>query len=307
MLRAMSYHIPVLLDESIEGLVTDPDGIDVDVTFGGGGHSKKIVEKLVNGQLYAFDQDQDAKINAKNLAERSFKLIEANFRYLKKYLKLYKVEQANGVLADLGISSHQIDESTRGFSTRLDGVLDMRMNNRLGKSAQNILNEYEEKDLIHVLSMYGEVKNARTLAAAIITERHANPFKTTRQLKQLTDKLAKRGQEAKYAAQVFQAIRIEVNDEMGALQELLQASAEVLKEDGRLVVITYHSLEDRLVKNFLNYGNFSGRPEKDFYGNLIRPFEPINRKPLVASETEVQRNKRARSAKLRIAKRAASP
>ena len=302
----MSYHVPVLLEESVRGLNIDPDGVYVDVTFGGGGHSKRILEELRNGRLYGFDQDQDAQVNAKDLVERSFTLIEANFRHLKKYLKLYKVSQVEGVLADLGISSHQIDEPFRGFSTRGEGELDMRMNVRSGKSAQAVLNEYDEKDLIHILSLYGEVKNARTLAAAIVSERVRKSFRTTGQLKELADRFARKGQQAKYAAQVFQAIRIEVNDEIEALKEMLEASVEVLKAKGRLVVIAYHSLEDRLVKNFINYGNFQGKPEKDFYGNLIRPLEPITRKPIMASEEEVKVNNRARSAKLRIAERAIS-
>lgn len=303
----MGYHVPVLLDESIKGLAIDPVGIYVDVTFGGGGHSRQILKKLTAGKLFAFDQDPDAKANASNLAPRSFTLIEANFRFMKKYLRLHKIDQVDGILADLGVSSHQIDAAERGFSTRFDSMLDMRMNTRLGKSAFHVVNEYADADLVHLFSFYGEIKNARTLANAIISYRQSEPIKTTGQLKAITDRLARKGQSAKYAAQVFQAIRIEVNDEMGALKDLLQASADVLKQEGRLVVITYHSLEDRLVKNFINYGNFNGRPEKDFYGNLIRPFEPVNRKPLVASEQELESNKRARSAKLRIAKRAAVP
>jgi 16S rRNA (cytosine1402-N4)-methyltransferase len=300
---ADSYHIPVLLEESVQGLNIRHDGVYVDVTFGGGGHSKLILENLETGKLYAFDQDKEAKANATAVADRSFTFIEANFRHLEKFLRFHKVSKVHGILADLGVSSHQINEGSRGFSTRFDGELDMRMNQQKGKSARDVINSYEEKDLIHLFSFYGEVKNARTLAAAVVDERNRGEIRTTAQFLDLLKPYAKRGQESKYAAQVFQAIRIEVNDEMEALKEFLSSSVSMLDQGGRLVVISYHSLEDRLVKHFFNYGNFEGTPEKDFYGNLVRPLKPITRKPMVASINEIERNKRARSAKLRIAEK----
>lgn len=302
-----AYHEPVMLQQCIEGLAIRPEGTYVDVTFGGGGHSQEIVGRLEEGTLYAFDQDADAKVNAERLSDqlkqkRSFTFIESNFRYLRRYLKFHGVTQVDGILADLGVSSHQINEGARGFSTRFDGELDMRMDQNADKSAFHVVNEYEESDLIHILSAYGEIKNARTLANAIIRER-ATPITRSQQLKEIASKLAPRGREAKYLAQVYQAIRIEVNDEMGALKEFLEQTTEVIRPGGRLVVMSYHSLEDRLVKNFINTGNFKGKMEKDFYGHEIRPFKPITKKPIVAEEEEIERNKRARSAKLRIGER----
>ncbi|MBV6639377.1 MAG: 16S rRNA (cytosine(1402)-N(4))-methyltransferase RsmH [Cyclobacteriaceae bacterium] len=302
-----AYHEPVMLQQCIEGLAIRPEGTYVDVTFGGGGHSQEIVGRLEEGTLYAFDQDADAKVNAEKLSDqlkqkRSFTFIESNFRYLRRYLKFHGVTQVDGILADLGVSSHQINEGARGFSTRFDGELDMRMDQNADKSAFHVVNEYEESDLIHILSAYGEIKNARTLANAIIRER-ATPITRSQQLKEIASKLAPRGREAKYLAQVYQAIRIEVNDEMGALKEFLEQTTEVIRPGGRLVVMSYHSLEDRLVKNFINTGNFKGKMEKDFYGHEIRPFKPITKKPIVAEEEEIERNKRARSAKLRIGER----
>ncbi len=302
-----AYHEPVMLQQCIEGLAIRPEGTYVDVTFGGGGHSQEIVGRLEEGTLYAFDQDADAKVNAEKLSDqlkqkRSFTFIESNFRYLRRYLKFHGVTQVDGILADLGVSSHQINEGARGFSTRFDGELDMRMDQNADKSAFHVVNEYEESDLIHILSAYGEIKNARTLANAIIRER-ATPITRSQQLKEIASKLAPRGREAKYLAQVYQAIRIEVNDEMGALKEFLEQTAEVIRPGGRLVVMSYHSLEDRLVKNFINTGNFKGKMEKDFYGHEIRPFKPITKKPIVAEEEEIEINKRARSAKLRIGER----
>jgi len=302
-----AYHEPVMLQRCIEGLAIRPEGTYVDVTFGGGGHSQEIVGRLEEGTLYAFDQDADAKVNAEKLSDqleqkRSFTFIESNFRYLRRYLKFHGVTQVDGILADLGVSSHQINEGARGFSTRFDGELDMRMDQNADKSAFHVVNEYEESDLIHILSAYGEIKNARTLANAIIRER-ATPITRSQQLKEIASKLAPRGREAKYLAQVYQAIRIEVNDEMGALKEFLEQTTEVIKPGGRLVVMSYHSLEDRLVKNFINTGNFKGKMEKDFYGHEIRPFKPITKKPIVAEEEEIDKNKRARSAKLRIGER----
>ena len=305
-----AYHEPVMLQQCIEGLAIRPEGTYVDVTFGGGGHSQEIVGRLEEGTLYAFDQDADAKVNAEKLSDqlkqkRSFTFIESNFRYLRRYLKFHGVTQVDGILADLGVSSHQINEGARGFSTRFDGELDMRMDQNADKSAFHVVNEYEESDLIHILSAYGEIKNARTLANAIIRER-ATPITRSQQLKEIASKLAPRGREAKYLAQVYQAIRIEVNDEMGALKEFLEQTTEVIRPGGRLVVMSYHSLEDRLVKNFINTGNFKGKMEKDFYGHEIRPFKPITKKPIVAEEEEIERNKRARSAKLRIGERVGS-
>ena len=302
-----AYHEPVMLQQCIEGLAIRPEGTYVDVTFGGGGHSQEIVGRLEEGTLYAFDQDADAKVNAEKLSDqlkqkRSFTFIESNFRYLRRYLKFHGVMQVDGILADLGVSSHQINEGARGFSTRFDGELDMRMDQNADKSAFHVVNEYEESDLIHILSAYGEIKNARTLANAIIRER-ATPITRSQQLKEIASKLAPRGREAKYLAQVYQAIRIEVNDEMGALKEFLEQTTEVIRPGGRLVVMSYHSLEDRLVKNFINTGNFKGKMEKDFYGHEIRPFKPITNKPIVAEEEEIDSNKRARSAKLRIGER----
>jgi 16S rRNA (cytosine1402-N4)-methyltransferase len=296
-----NYHIPVMLEPCIEGLDIDPNGVYVDLTFGGGGHSKEILERLEKGHLYGFDQDADAEANVPD--DPRFTFIQANFRDFKKYLRLYEVTKVDGILADLGISSHQIDEPTRGFSTRFEGELDMRMSAAMSISAKDILNTYEEGQLHKIFGIYGEVKNAKTLAQAIVAQRASSPFTTTESFKTLLHRYAPRGKEFKYFAQVFQALRIEVNDEMGALEDMLMQTIEVLKPGGRLVVMSYHSLEDRLVKNFINKGKFQGEVEKDFYGNLIRPLEPVVRKAIVAGSEEIQRNSRARSAKLRIAKR----
>ena len=301
------YHTPVMLKECLDALAIKPDGSYVDVTFGGGGHSRAILDQLDTGKLFAFDQDDDAKGNAKALQEtvgqeRSFTFIESNFKFLTKYLKFYKAGQVDGILADLGVSSHQLDEAGRGFSTRFDGDLDMRMDRSAPFTAKDIVNDYAEKDLIHILSAYGEIKNARTLAAEIIKAR-AKSITRNEDLKAIAMKVAPRGKEMKYLAQLFQAIRIEVNDEMGALREFLEQTAEVLKPGGRLVIMSYHSLEDRPVKNYLNTGNFKGVMEKDFFGHEIRPFKPLNKKPIVASDEELEINKRARSAKLRVAER----
>jgi 16S rRNA (cytosine1402-N4)-methyltransferase len=295
------YHIPVMLEPCIEGLDIDPNGVYVDLTFGGGGHSKEILKRLERGHLYGFDQDADAEANVPD--DSRFTFIQANFRDFKKYLRLYEVTKVDGILADLGISSHQIDEPTRGFSTRFEGELDMRMSAAMSVSAKDVINTYEEGQLHKIFGIYGEVKNAKTLAQAIVAQRASSPFTTTESFKSLLQRYAPRGKEFKYFAQVFQALRIEVNDEMGALEDMLMQTIEVLKPEGRLVVMSYHSLEDRLVKNFINKGKFQGEVEKDFYGNLIRPLEPVNRKAIVASSEEIQKNSRARSAKLRIAKR----
>ena len=300
----MEYHVPVLLEESVEGLDIKGGGVYVDVTFGGGGHSEKIFEQLPGGKLIAFDQDPDADENARRFQSdenRSFVFVSSNFRNLAKYLKLHHVDAADGILADLGISSHQIDEGSRGFSTRHDGPLDMRMSQAGSTSATEVINDYDEPGLIHMFSFYGDIRNARTLAAAIIDHRSGARIETTGQLREAVSAVAPKGKTEKYLAQVFQAVRIEVNGEMEVLKELLMQSVDCLKPGGRLVVISYHSLEDRLVKNFMNHGNFQGKPEKDFYGNLMRPLRPLTRKPIVPSDDEIGRNPRARSAKLRIA------
>lgn len=298
------YHVPVMLQECIEGLAIKPEGIFVDVTFGGGGHSNEILKHLSErGRLLSFDQDDDARVNASQIENRSFTFIQANFRHLKRYLKLHGVRQVDGVLADLGISSHQIDEATRGFSIRANAELDMRMDRGGELTAQKLVNEYEEKDLHRILGIYGEVKNARSLAAAIVSQRFAAPFKTTFDLIALLEKFAPRGRENKYYAQVFQALRIEVNDEMGALEDFLNQTAEVIRPGGRLVVMSYHSLEDRMVKNFINKGKIFGDVEKDFFGNEIKPFKAVNRKLIQPNQQELKANSRSRSAKLRIAER----
>jgi len=299
-----TYHTPVLLAQCIDALDIKPDGIYVDVTFGGGGHSREILSRLDTGMLYAFDQDADAKANAEEFRQnRSFTFVESNFRHLKRQLRFYGVKQVDGILADLGVSSHQLDEGQRGFSIRFDGALDMRMDQGAAVTARDIVNDYEQDDLIHILSAYGEIKNARTLAAAIIRARGGKPITRNEELREVALKVAPRGKEMKYLAQLFQAIRIEVNDEMGALREFLEQTAEVIRPGGKLVVMSYHSLEDRPVKNFVNTGNLKGHVEQDFYGNVIRPFTPVTRKPIIPDEEEIERNKRARSAKLRIAVR----
>lgn len=297
------YHKPVMLAECLEGLNIKSGGVYVDVTFGGGGHSKAILEKLEGGKLYGFDQDADAQLNADNINKSSFTLIASNFRYLKRYLKMYRVTKVDGILADLGVSSHQIDDPQRGFSTRFDAELDMRMDQSGRLTAKNVINQYSESELHRLLGMYGEVRNAKTLAAAIVTARTNNSINTVNDLKAVLERFAKRGKEFRYFAQVFQAIRIEVNEELKALEEMLEQSAEMLKTGGRLVVMSYHSLEDRLVKNFINKGDFRGKEEKDFYGNVIKPLVAINRKPIEANEEEVKQNNRSRSAKLRIAEK----
>ncbi len=297
------YHKPVMLKECIEGLQLNPEGIYVDVTFGGGGHSMAILENLREGRLIAFDQDEDAKRQADNIQSRSFTFCQANFRYMKQYLKLSGVAQVDGMLADLGISSHQIDSPERGFSTRFEGPLDMRMDQKGTITAAKILNEYPEADLHKIFGMYGELKNARTAAKAVIAARTIKPLSTTLDLKAALQQITPHGKENKYFAQVFQALRIEVNQEMKALEDFLHQCGEVMKPGGRLVVMSYHSLEDRMVKNYINTGKVFGELEKDFYGNPIKPFQAVNRKPIEATEEEVNENKRARSAKLRVAEK----
>ncbi|WP_341295980.1 16S rRNA (cytosine(1402)-N(4))-methyltransferase RsmH [Catalinimonas locisalis] len=294
------YHKPVFLKESVDGLVWKSEGTYVDLTFGGGGHSAAILDRLQGGRLYAFDQDQDAAENAEGLA---LTFIQANFRHLKRYLKLYGVSEVDGILADLGVSSHQFDVPDRGFSTRFEADLDMRMDQQAQRTAKEVVNNYHEKELHQLLGMYGEVKNARTLAQAIVAARTNKTIETVEDLKQVLNKFAPKGREAKYYAQVFQALRLEVNDEIKALEEMLEQSVDLLAPGGRLVVISYHSLEDRLVKNIINKGKLYGEVEKDFYGNPQLPLKAVNKKPLMPSQEEIRENNRARSAKLRIAEK----
>jgi 16S rRNA (cytosine1402-N4)-methyltransferase len=299
----MSYHKPVMLQECIDALQIKENGTYVDVTFGGGGHSLAMLERIKEGRLIAFDQDDDARQQAEKIQSRSFTFCQANFMYLKKYLKLNGVTKVNGILADLGISSHQIDSPERGFSTRFDGPLDMRMDQNIPKTAAEVLNSYSEADLHKILGMYGELKNARTVARLIAQTRVSKPFVRTEDLKIALTSVAPRGKENKYFAQVFQALRIEVNDEMKALEDFLHQTGEVMEKGGRLVIMSYHSLEDRMVKNYMNKGKVFGEVEKDFYGNEIKPFESVTRKPIEPSDEEIEINKRARSAKLRIAEK----
>jgi 16S rRNA (cytosine1402-N4)-methyltransferase len=295
------YHQPALLHECIEGLSINPSGIYADVTFGGGGHSREILNKLnADGRLIAFDQDEDALGNTIN--DERFTLVNENFRYLKNFLRLYKALPLDGILADLGISSHQIDTPQRGFATRFEGPLDMRMARKQGNTAAEMINTYPEEKLYSVFKLYGEISNARQLASVIAAAR-TNPITTTSELKEAIKSCTPLNYESKYLAQVFQAIRIELNDEMGALQAMLKQTAEILKPGGRLVVISYHSLEDRLVKNYMKTGNFEGEQVKDFYGNVIAPLKQLTRKPITPSDAELKSNPRSRSAKLRIAQK----
>ncbi len=292
-----------MLKECLDGLNIHPEGTYVDATFGGGGHSMGILEKIKGGKLIVFDQDEDARKEAEKIEHRSFTFCQANFMYLKKYLKLNGVTQVNGILADLGISSHQIDSAERGFSTRFDGPLDMRMDKKSPLTAAKVLNEYPEENLHKILGMYGEVRNARTLARMIHRQRSVKKLEKISELIGLLKQVAPRGKEFKYFAQVFQALRIEVNQEMEALESFLNQCNEVMDKGGRLVIMSYHSLEDRMVKNFINTGKVYGELEKDFFGNPVKPFNAINRKPIEAGEEEVKENNRARSAKLRIAEK----
>lgn len=302
-----AYHRPVMLTESLEALQIKPEGTYVDLTFGGGGHSMAILEHLKGGQLIAFDQDPDAEQNAQRFASKSFQFVKANFRFFHKYLKMLKIERVDGILADLGVSSHQINEAERGFSTRFNAELDMRMDQKGSLTARKIIQNYTEAELQRVLGMYGEVKNAKTLALAIVAARLQAPIKTVDDLKGVLAKFAPRNRENKYFAQVFQALRIEVNDELSALKEMLVSAVEALAPEGRLVVISYHSLEDRLVKNFMQKGKFSGEVEKDIYGNELKPLKPVSRKAIMPSELEIEENKRARSARLRVAEKSGIP
>ncbi len=294
----MSYHTPVLLKEAVEGLAIKENGIYVDATFGGGGHSKSIINSLsANGCLYGFDQDADAILN--KIDDERFVFVHANFRHLKRFLKLHKRKEVDGLLADLGVSSFQFDTPSRGFSYRAESELDMRMNKESEETAADILNEYKERDLLRVFSEYGEVRNSKTLAARIVARRRQKTFSKVYDFLEFLDTVG-RGEKIKYYSQVFQALRIELNDEMGALKDFLVQSKEVMSEGARLVVISYHSLEDRLVKRFLKTGNVEGVVEKDDFGNIYRPFKIIGQKMILPSQEEIASNPRARSAKMRI-------
>lgn len=294
------YHTPALLAETIEGLNIHPDGIYVDVTFGGGGHSKEILSRLSEkGRLIAFDQDEDAVKNA--FGDPRFVFVRSNFRYLTNFLRYHNIEKVDGVLADLGVSSHHFDEAERGFSFRFDGVLDMRMNTQSSVTAAHVLNTYTEEQLADVFYLYGELHNSRKIARTIVQARSKSPIERIFPFIEVLKPFFGREKEKKDMARVFQALRIEVNREMDVLKSLLEQSVKVLNPGGRLVVLTYHSLEDRLVKNFFRSGNFDGKVEKDFYGNVISPLRAVNSKVIIAGDEEVERNPRARSAKLRIA------
>ncbi len=297
-----TYHTSVMLHECIDGLHIDPAGTYVDVTFGGGGHSKAILANLgPEGRLFSFDQDPDAWEQAEKIDDDRLTLITANFRYLEKYLRLHRVKEVDGILADFGVSSFQLDAPERGFSIRFDGPLDMRMGPSASMTAAELLNSYSASELQRILGMYGEVKNAKTLAQAIIQARTRKPLETTQEFKEILNKLAPKHREFKYFAQVFQAIRIEVNQELAVIEEFLAQAPAVLKPSGRLVIMSFHSLEDRLVKNFIKAGNVQGKEDKDLFGVVHRPLESVIRKPIVASEEELKVNPRSRSAKLRIA------
>jgi 16S rRNA (cytosine1402-N4)-methyltransferase len=308
------YHIPVLLKESIDGLNIQPDGVYVDVTFGGGGHSRELLSRLgPDGHLYSFDQDADAELNIRATGEEGkeqnmeqdarFTFVRSNFRYLKNWMRYYGVDHIDGLLADLGVSSHHFDDETRGFSFRFNAQLDMRMNKRSGQTAADLLNKADEKKLADIFYLYGELKTARRLAAAIVKKREEKPFTVTQDLTDVASQLLPKKREKKDMAKVFQALRIEVNHEMDALKEMLKAATELIGQGGRLSVITYHSLEDRIVKNVMKAGNAEGKQETDFFGRIQSPFQLVNNKVIVPTEEEQQVNPRSRSAKLRIAEK----
>jgi len=297
----MEYHNPVLLKETVDGLNIKPDGVYVDVTFGGGGHSKEILKRLgPDGKLFAFDQDEDALANA--LEDERFTLIPENFRFIKRFLRFHGIRQVDGILADLGVSSHQFDVAERGFSTRFDAGLDMRMNQKSEISAYSVVNDYDDANLRRVFYDYGELKNAPAISRVIMEAREINPIKNTEQLKTVLSRFLPAHKSNKILAQMYQAIRIEVNQEMDVLKEFLEQSLEILKPEGRLSVISYHSLEDRLVKRYIKNGMFEGEPERDFFGNFSVPFKTIG-KLIVPDAAEIKINNRARSAKLRIAEK----
>lgn len=314
---ADTYHIPVLLKQSIDGLNIKPGGIYIDVTFGGGGHSREILKRINgNGQLYSFDQDEDAEKNVNNIiAELSndgatstdgncgLTFVRSNFRYLKNWMRYYGIDHIDGLLADLGVSSHHFDDETRGFSFRFDAPLDMRMNTRAGMTAADIVNEYEEEALADIFYLYGELKTSRRIAAAVVKARDAKKIETTQDFIKAVEPFFKREREKKDMAKLFQALRIEVNHEMDALKEMLLSATELLNEGGRLSVITYHSLEDRIVKNIMKTGNAEGKMKQDFFGRIETPFKLVNNKVIIPDEEELQKNPRSRSAKLRIAEK----
>lgn len=295
------YHVPVLLEESVSGLNIDPDGVYLDLTFGGGGHSREILKRLKDGCLIGFDQDSDALANVPD--DSRFIFVNHNFRYLRNFLRYCGYDEADGILADLGVSSHEFDEAGRGFSFRFDAELDMRMNQRSRLKATDILNTYSEEDLTRIFRNYGEVDNVRRLVDLIVKARTEKMITRSEEFLQVIAPCVPKQKAKKYLAQVYQALRIEVNGELEALEDMLKEAERALRPGGRLVVITYHSLEDRIVKNFLKSGNFEGKVEKDFYGHVKRNFELVNRKVIVPSEEEIERNPRARSAKLRIAEK----
>ena len=296
------YHIPVLLQESIQGMNLRPGGIYTDMTFGGGGHSKEILRQMdADSRLFSFDQDEDAERNI--VDDARFTFVRSNFRYLHNFLRYYGVDKVDAVLADLGVSSHHFDDSERGFSFRFDGNLDMRMNKRAGMTASEIINSYDEEQLANLFYLYGELKNSRKLANVLVKARSMKPITTIGDFLEIVKPLYGKEREKKEMAKVFQALRIEVNQEMEALKEMLYAATEALKPGGRLVIITYHSLEDRMVKNIMKTGNIEGKAEKDFFGNIQTPFKLINSKVIIPSDEELQRNPRSRSAKLRIAEK----
>lgn len=295
------YHNPVMLSECLDGLAINPEGTYVDVTFGGGGHSRAILERLTTGRLIAFDQDADALVNS--IDDPRFTLINQNFRFLTNFLRFYKAFPADGIIADLGISSYQIDQPDRGFSIRFDAELDLRMDRKSALTAREVINRYAPEKLTEILKQYGELPNAWRIAMKICDARESSQINTTGELKELLMPFAERGRENKFFARIFQALRIEVNAELEALKEMLTQTTKSLKPGGRLVVMSYHSLEDRLVKNFVKTGNFEGIENKDFFGKLHAPFKPVSRKAIVASDSEIESNNRARSAKLRIAER----
>ena len=309
---AETYHVPVLLNESIDGLNIHPNGVYVDVTFGGGGHSREILSRLKEGcSLYSFDQDADAELNinkmglSNNQTDR-FTFVRSNFRYLKNWMRYYNIDHIDGLLADLGVSSHHFDDETRGFSFRFDAPLDMRMNKRAGRTAADILNEEDEEKLANILYLYGEIKQSRRIASAIVKARVQLVFKSTNELLTIVEPFFSHAREKKDMAKMFQALRIEVNHEMDALREMLLAATDLLSPGGRLSVITYHSLEDRMVKNIMKSGNIEGKVKQDFYGKRETPFKLINNKVITASNAEQEQNPRSRSAKLRIAEKKAN-
>ncbi len=298
----IAYHIPALLVPTIDGVVGCTDGTYIDATFGGGGHSRELLSRLsTDGRLFSFDQDKDAFLN--KIDDPRFCLVHSNFRYLKNFMRYYGVSQIDGLIADLGVSFHHFDSAERGFSFRFDGPLDMRMNRDSGITAADVVNTYDEQRLCRVLQLYGELPNARQIAATLVRSRQRQPVLTTEQLAEILEPVCRKDKEKKTLTCVFQALRIEVNDELGALRQLLETSLELLTSGGRIAILTYHSLEDRIVKNFFKSGNIEGQITKDFYGNKQCPFKLVNNKPIVPSEEEIAQNPRARSAKLRIAEK----